>query len=67
MKKLLTLTYIVFSLLLGLIIGGLIFGNKTAWILGLIFLAVDVVLGITLQYLSEKKEKDDYRNRNDFD
>ena len=58
-----TITLLLFPVSIGLIIGGAVAGNPM-WIVGLILLIVDSVVGITIQYridnpsVFSKKEKD---------
>ena len=54
MKKAITVTHILFPIFIGLIIGGIIADNPI-WVLGLIYLIADVIAGIVLQHLLEKR------------
>lgn len=53
MDKLLKVTYVVFPLCLGFIIGGFAFGNTTIGVVGVILLVIDVIVGIIVRYLYE--------------
>lgn len=55
MRNLLTITYILPSLFIGLIIGGAIAENSAAWISGLVLLAADIILGCSLQFFTENR------------
>lgn len=55
MKTVKTITHIFIPLFIGLIIGGAVAGNKSAWIIGLILLVVDILVGISLQYLLDRQ------------
>ena len=44
-------THIMFSVLLGALFGGIITERKSVWVTCLILLILDVIVGITLQYL----------------
>ena len=54
-KRVKTITHIFIPLFIGLIIGGAVAGNKSAWIIGLILLVVDILVGISLQYLLDRQ------------
>lgn len=45
-----TLTHLLFPLFIGFIIGGAISGSTTLWVLGIILLVIDVIVGIALQH-----------------
>ena len=55
MKKLITITHWLFSICIGIILIGAISGTRVAWIVGLILLILDIIIGIALQYLFNKK------------
>jgi hypothetical protein len=38
---------------IGLIIGGIIAGERAAWVAGIILLVADILLGLILQYVYE--------------
>lgn len=59
MKKVKTLTHILFPLFVGLIIGGAVSGNIALLIWSIILLVADIIVGIVLQYLIEKRDRDD--------
>ena len=54
MKKAITVTHILCPIFIGLIICGIITDNPI-WVLGLIYLIADVIVGIVLQHLLEKR------------
>jgi len=58
MKGLITLTHLLFSVFIGMIIGGLIFGSKATWVAGIILLIVDMVIGMILQYFYDRSWHD---------
>ncbi len=66
MKAIRTLTFLLFNLFLGLIIGGLITGNNSMLVLGVFFLISDIALGCILQYLIDEKTVEECDN-DDFD
>ena len=53
MRVLLTLTHILTMVFIGLIIGGIIAGERATWVAGIILLVADIVLGLILQYVYE--------------
>ena len=55
MQKAKLITHILFPVFIGLIIGGIIASNNAAWICGIIFLILDIIVGISLQYYNTKK------------
>lgn len=57
MQKIKTATHVLAMVFLGLLVGGAIAGNKAAWICGLIFLILDVICGIAIQYFCDKQPK----------
>lgn len=59
MKGLKTLTQILFLLFLGMIVGAIITGNNTLLIWSIVLLVIDVIAGIALQYMIDKKHKSD--------
>ena len=54
MRKFLTLTYALFPLFLGFVIGGAISGSSTTLTFGIILLVLDVIIGITLQNIVDR-------------
>ena len=58
MRGILKLTQILPSLLIGIIIGGAIKGDRSLLLWGIGLLALDVVVGITLQYFVDKRSRD---------
>ncbi len=54
----LTITYILFALSVGMIIGGFAFGNNTVGIIGVVFAVVDIIVGITMTYFKNKRDKE---------
>lgn len=58
MQKIKAATYVLAMLFLGLLIGGAIAGNKAAWICGLVFLILDVICGIAIQYFATNSPKE---------
>ena len=59
MKTLKTITYILATVFIGLIIGGVIFKNTAAWVSGIVLLAIDIVIGIALQYYLNRQVSND--------
>lgn len=57
MQKIKTATHVLAMVFFGLLVGGAIAGNKAAWICGLIFLILDVICGIAIQYFCDKQPK----------
>lgn len=57
MQKIKTATHVLAMVFLGLLVGGAIAGNKAAWICGLVFLILDVICGIAIQYFCDKQPK----------
>lgn len=49
-----TLTHLLFPLFIGFIIGGAISGTTVLWVLGIILLVLDVIVGIALQRAIEQ-------------
>lgn len=63
MKGLITLTHLLFPILIGLIVGAAIGGSTSILVFGIILLIVDIIIGIVLQYLVNKETyKDDWNN-----
>lgn len=58
MKKIIDLTHFLIPVFLGLIAGGLIAKNKSAWIAGLVLLVLDSICGIYAQYRFEQQARD---------
>ena len=54
MKGLITLTHLLFTVFIGVIIGGIIIGSQTTWVTGIILLVVDMLLGMILQYFYQR-------------
>lgn len=54
----LTITYIVFPLSVGMIIGGFALGNNTVGIIGVVLAVVDIMVGITMTYFKNKREQE---------
>ena len=50
----LKITYILFSLSIGMIIGGFAFGNNTVGIIGVVLAIVDAIVGILMTYFRNK-------------
>lgn len=60
-----TITHILFPIFLGLIVGGAILDNTAAWVSGIVLLILDMIVGIGIQYLTEKYAAAKNRN-NDY-
>ena len=58
MKAIITLTHILFPILVGLTIGGVVSGEGSLVVWGLALIAFDIIVGTTLQYLFEKSRRD---------
>ena len=58
MKALITLTHILFPVLIGLAVGGAVSGNTSLMIWGLALLGLDIIIGITLQNIIDKPYTD---------
>lgn len=56
----LTVTYLLFALFLGMIVGGFALGNNTVGIIGVVFAIVDAIVGISLTYFKNKRMKEEY-------
>ncbi|MDE7439562.1 MAG: hypothetical protein K2N23_03545 [Clostridia bacterium] len=54
MKTAKTITHILFPVFIGLIIGGAIFKNTSAWVSGIVLLIIDIIVGVILQYFIQK-------------
>ena len=54
----LKVTYILFALFMGMIIGGFAFGNNTVGIIGVVLAVVDVIVGIVMTYFKNKRNKE---------
>ena len=54
MKGLITLTHLLFTVFIGVIIGGIIIGSQATWVTGIILLVVDMLLGMILQYFYQR-------------
>ena len=52
------ITYILFTIFLGMTIGGFALGNTTMGIIGLVLAIVDAIIGITLTYFKNKSVND---------
>lgn len=57
MEKIKSATYFCAMLFFGLIIGGAIKGNTSAWVSGLVLLIVDIGIGISIQYFINKSHQ----------
>lgn len=62
MKTTRTITCLLVPIFLGLTIGGAIANNTAAWICGLILLILDIIVGISIQYLIERNSHDITKN-----
>lgn len=58
MKTIKTITQLMIPIFLGLIIGGAVAGNSAVWICGLVFLIIDIIVGISIQYSLERRKQD---------
>ena len=58
MKGLITLTHLLFTVFIGVIIGGIIIGSQATWVTGIILLVVDMLLGMILQYFYQRSWHD---------
>lgn len=67
LRKVKTITHILVPIFIGLIIGGIIADNTAAWVSGIILLAVDIIIGIALQYRLEHPVSYDNWNSLTFD
>lgn len=63
MRRLVTLTHLLFPLFIGMIIGSVISGNTTMLIWGLILLVLDIFIGISMQHAVDKEAFNDEWNR----
>lgn len=52
----LTVTYILFALFTGMIIGGFAFGNNTVGIIGVVLAVVDIIVGIVMTYFKNRSQ-----------
>ncbi len=53
-----TVTYLLFALFVGMIIGGFAFGNTTVGIIGVVLAVVDAIIGIGMTYFKNKRDKE---------
>jgi hypothetical protein len=60
MNAIKTLSYILFPLLLGLTVGGAIMGNLPLFLVGILSLAADIALGITVHCLIDRRGTSDF-------
>lgn len=60
MNAIKTLSYILFPLLLGLTVGGAIMGNLPLFLVGILSLAADIALGITVHCLIDRRGASDF-------
>lgn len=58
MKTIKTITQLLVPIFLGLIIGGAVSDNSAVWICGLVFLIIDIIVGISIQYSLERGTQD---------
>jgi len=62
MKNAIKTTQLLAVFFVGVIIGGVIFGDTATWIAGLILLGIDIVVGLILQYKSDSKKTQAQKN-----
>ena len=62
-----TLTHVLLPVFVGLVIGGAASGNISLLIWGVVLFILDVIVGITLQYLIDRAANNDYWNSLSFE
>ena len=54
----LTATFVLFALSIGMIIGGFALGNTTVGIIGIVLAVIDAIVGITMTYFKNKRDNE---------
>ena len=62
MQKVRTATYIIAMVCLGMIIGGAIEKVTAIWVVGLVLLILDIIIGIAIQYKMDNESKSEEAN-----
>lgn len=62
MQKVKTATYIIAMVCLGMIIGGAIEKVTAIWVVGLVLLILDIIIGIAIQYKMDNESKSEEAN-----